>query len=115
MRFTPFSAQQSGAGKGETGVLWCAGLAWPALPDRDVHSPLNFLSEIDRDFVATRYLRQSAGSSPPAPSSSTSTLSKGSSHSLVRYLTVIRAKDEPEYGLTHLRVTLQTHRASNHL
>jgi hypothetical protein len=42
-------------------------------------------------------------------------LSKGSSHSLVRYLTVIRAKDEPEYGLTHLRVTLQTHRASNHL
>ena len=39
------------------------------------HSPRNFLWEIERDFVATRYRKQSAASSPPTPSSSASTLS----------------------------------------
>jgi hypothetical protein len=40
--------------------------------------PRNLRCVMVRDFVATRYLRQSAGSSPPTPSSSTSTLSTSS-------------------------------------
>jgi hypothetical protein len=43
------------------------GIAGPPPVMSIVHNPRNFLSEIDRDFVATRYLRQSAGSSPPDP------------------------------------------------
>src|SRR6267378_3410159 len=45
------------------------------------YNPLNFLSEIARDFVATKYLKQSAASSPPTPTSSASTFSTSSGRS----------------------------------
>ncbi len=38
-------------------------------------TPLNFVLEIERSFVAIKYLMQSAVSPPPFPSSSTSSLS----------------------------------------
>lgn len=50
----------------------------PGLPEPGHYAPRNFLWEIDRVFVATKYRRQSAASSPPTPSSSASTFSTSS-------------------------------------
>jgi hypothetical protein len=44
----------------------------------DIHTRRSFLWEISRTLVARRYRNQSAASSPPMPSSSTSTLSTSS-------------------------------------
>jgi len=47
-------------------------------PGAPAYTPRNFLWEIDRDFVATRYRSASAASSPPMPSSSASTFKRSS-------------------------------------